>query len=121
VDLDAGVEKLLEFLPAACVAAARCAWPLDVVDEKRSGPARQGRSQVGSCPRKARMGDACSREDLEPFEKLRGTRSAPGIHEPHDDIDAAVPQATTVFEQGAGLADPRCVAQEKLQPCSGSG
>ena len=88
VDVDAGVEQLLDVLPALRVARAGRVGVRELVDDDQAGLARERGVEVELLELDAAVGKAAARQDLQAVEQGRGLLAAVGLDEPDDDVDA---------------------------------
>ena len=85
-DVDAGVEQLLDVLPALLVARARDVRVRELVDERDLRLAGEDRVDVHLLERRAAVLDRSPRDDLEVADLLGGLRPAVGLDEADDDV-----------------------------------
>ena len=104
-DVDAGVEQLLDVLPALLVAGAGHVGVRELVDEHDLGPAREHRVDVHLLELGAAVLDLPARDDLEVAELLGGADPAVGLDEADDDVGAALVAAPPLVEHRERLAD----------------
>ena len=113
---DAGVEQLLDVLPALRMPAVGRVGVGELVDDDQLGLARERRVEIEFLERAAAVFDLAPRQDFEPLDERARLGAAMGLDEPDDDIDAFVFQAPGVLQHGVGLADAGRRAEEDLQP-----
>ena len=92
VDVDAGVEQLLDVLPALGVPAAGGVRVRQLVDEDQGRVALECGVEVELADRRAAIWNLPGRQDLEILEKGAGFLAAVGLDEPDDDVMAVVAQ-----------------------------
>ena len=88
VDVDAGVEQLLDVLLAALVAAAGDVAVGEFVDQRHPRPAREQGVEVELLERRGPCSRAPARQDLEPFEQRLGLGAAVGLDDADHHVDA---------------------------------
>ena len=106
-DVDAGVEQLLDVLPALLVARARGRW---CGRTRRRAPTSGRRRRMASTSisveRRCRGARPSARGiDLEVADLLGGARPAVGLDDADDDVGAALAAAAALVEHGERLAD----------------
>ena len=89
VDVDAGVEQLLDVVPALRVPAAGRVRVRELVDQDQLGPAREDGVEVhlARAPGRGTAIDL-ARDDLEPVEQRLGLGAAVRLDDADDDVDA---------------------------------
>ena len=115
-DGDAGVEQLLDVLPALGVLAARGVGVGEFVDQHHlgaGGPAPRRTSSSGKLP--AAVVDVARRDDLDAVEQLGGLLAAVGLDDRGDHVGAALEPAVRLAEHREGLADAGRRAQVDAQ------
>ena len=90
VDVDAGVEQLLDVLPALGVARAGRVGVRELVDDDQAGLARERGVEVELLELDAAIGDAAAGQDLEALEEGCRLLASVRLDEPDDDVDALV-------------------------------
>ena len=117
-DVDAGVEQLLDVLPALGMAAFGSVGVRQLVDDDQVGLARERRVEVELVDRAAVVFDHAPRQDFEPFHERARLGAAVRLDEADDDVDALVLEAAGALQHGVGLADAGSGAEEDLQPAA---
>ena len=112
VDVDAGVEQLVDVLPALRVARARRVGVRELVDDDQAGLAREGGVEVELLQLDAAVRNALARQDLEALEERRGLLAPVGLDQADDDVDALVALLARGREHRVGLADAGAGAEE---------
>ena len=115
VDVDPGIEELLDVGIALGVAAPRNVGVRELVDEHDLGPAGEDRVDVHLLHRPASVLDALSRNHLEAFEQGLGLAPAMGLDHADDDSDPVASPGLSRQQHLVGLAYARCCAQKDLQ------
>ena len=115
VDVDAGVQELLDVLPALGVARTGRVGVGELVDDDQAGFAREGGVEVELLQLHAAVGDALARQDLQPLEERRGLLPPVGLDQADDDVDALVALLARGREHRVGLADAGAGAEEDPQ------
>ena len=110
-DVDAGLQQLLDVLPALGVARARDIGVGELVDERHLGPAGQHGVDVHLLERRTAVVERAARDHLQAVDHLRGVPAAVGLDEPHDHVGAALRATVALAEHGVGLAHPGCCAE----------
>ncbi len=103
--VDAGVEQLVDVLPALLVARAGHVRVRELVDERDLGMARQDRVQVHLLEGGAAVRQRCPRDDLEVADLLGGVRATMCLDVGDDHVGAALTAAVALVEHGKRLAD----------------
>ena len=103
--VDAGVEELLDVLPALLVRRTRDVGVRELVDERDLRAAGQHRVQVHLLEDGPAVGHRPARDDLQPVEQGGGQRAPVRLGERHHDVGAAFGPAMPLAEHGVGLAD----------------
>ena len=88
-DVDPGVEKLLDILPALLVLRSRHVRVRELVDEHLGGCRRRIASMSISSNSRPAVTDLLARDDLEAFELFGRVHASVGLDETDDDIGAA--------------------------------
>ena len=114
-DVDAGVEQLLDVLPALLVARARHVGVRELVDERQLGPAREERVEVHLLEDRVPVGDARARHDLETADLVGRPLPAVRLDEADHDVLAARLATATLVEHRVRLADAGCGAEVDAQ------
>ena len=112
VDVDPGVEQLLDVLPALRVARAGRVGVRELVDDDQAGFAREGGVEVELLQLDAAVRDALARQDLEPLEQRRGLLPPVGLDQADDDVDAFVALLARRDEHRVGLPHAGAGAEE---------
>ena len=115
VDVDAGVEELLDVLPALGVARPLGIGVGELVHQQDGRAARERRVEVELLERGAAVGDEPRREDLEPLEKGLRLRAPVGLDVADYHVDAVRLELARGLEHREGLADPGRGAEEELE------
>ncbi len=115
VDVDAGVEQLLDVVVAPLVAGPRHVGVRQLVDQRDARPARQERVEVELFVALALVVEALARQDLEALEQRPGLGPAVGFDQADDDVDALTLELACRVEHGVGLADAGRGAEEDLE------
>ena len=123
-DVDAGVEQLLDVLPALLVARARARWCGRTRRRARPSAGARG-SRRGPSPRSPCRGTRrAGAGHLEVTELLLGEDPAVGLDEADHDVGAAVGRRYALVEHRVGLADARSGAEVDAEraraPCAQS-
>ncbi len=118
VDVDAGLEQLLDVGVALGVTAALDVGVRELVDQHDRGTARQDGVEVHLVERLLAVLDGPLGDDLETLEERLGLGSAMGLDHPDDDVDALALPLTRRLEHGVGLADPGGGPHEDAQPAA---
>ena len=121
-DVDAGVEQLVDVLPALLVAAS----PGTLVWASSSTSATVGRAgedgvEVHLLERRAPVLDRAAGDDLEVAELVGGVGPAVGLDEADDDVGAPLGPAPALVEHGEGLAHARGRTQVDAELSPGHG
>ena len=103
-----GGEQLLDVLPALLVPRAGDVGVGELVDQRHRGMAGQHGVDVHLGEDGSAVGELMARDDLQAVEQLGGVPAAVGLHEPDDDVGAALEPAAALVEHRVGLADPGC-------------
>ena len=105
-DVDAGVEELLDVLPALLVPRARDVGVGELVDERELGLAGEDRVDVHLLERRAAVARSCVRGTTSRSRDLRGRVRAPvGLDETRRRRRCRARAAPALVEHGEGLAD----------------
>ena len=120
VDVDAGVEQLLDVLPALGMARRRLA-PRGVrvrklVDEENLGPPAQRSVEIEFLLDDAAIADWQARQPLETFHQPLGLDPPVRLNVPDDDVGASRSRGACCLEHRVGLADAGCGAEKNAQP-----
>ena len=115
-DIDAGVEQLLDVLPALGMPAVGSVGVSELVDDDQLGLARQRRVEIEFLDRAATVLDRAPRQDFKPMNERARLGAAVGLDQADDDIDPLVLEAARVLQHRVGLADAGRGAEEHLQP-----
>ena len=110
-DVDAGIEKLFDVLPALGVPRPRHVAVGELVDEHQLRSTPPDGVDVHLLERRVPVLDGAPRDDLEIPDLLGGARPAVRLDEADDDIGAPLVAAPALVEHGGVLptpgADPR--------------
>ena len=105
-DVDAGVEQLLDVLPALGMAAFGGVGVGELVDDDQLGLARRSAASMSNSPIVlAAILDHAARQNFESLEQGAGFGAPVRFDEADDDVDALVFQAARALQHGVGLAD----------------
>ena len=104
-DVDAGIQKFLDILPALGVAGTWHVGVRELVHESDLGPAGQHGVEVHLLEERAAVRQLGPGHDLQPVKELRSERPPVGLHERHDHVGPALETPVTLAEHGEGLAD----------------
>ena len=115
VDVDAGVEKLDDVLPALGVSEAGGVRVRELVDEDQGGTARERGVEVELAQRGSAVIDHPRRKDLEPLEQRVGLGPAVSLDAPDEHVDPVGLLLAHGLQHRVGLADPGGGAEEYLQ------
>src|SRR5882672_6154844 len=119
VDGDAGLEQLLDVLPALGMPRPRLALEgvavRELVDEQDLRLARERGVEVEVAQRGAAVSDVPVRQPLESLEQRLGLGAAVRLDVADDDVHASRLERARVFQHGVGLADARGRPEEHLQ------
>ena len=123
-DVDAGVEEVVDVLPALLVTAAGHVGVGELVDERHGGLAGQDGIDVHLLEGGAPVVEAAARHDFEVAELGLRPGPAVGLDETDHDIGAALVTAPALVEHGERLAHPGRGAEVHAQlptPAGGGG
>ena len=120
-DRDAGVEQLLDVLPALLVPRARRIRVRELVDEGDLGLPREDRVDVHLLERRPAVLDRLARDDLEVADLRRGLRPAVRLDVADDDVFAVLAAAPSLVEHGVRLPDACRGAEVDPKLASGHG
>ena len=118
VDVDAGVEQLLDVVPALGMARAFDVGVRELVDQDDGGVALQRRVEIELANLRAAVFDDPRRQDFEPFEQRRGLGAAVGLDDADDDVETLGALLARGEQHRVGLADAGGGAEEDLQPAA---
>jgi len=113
--VDAGVEQLLDVLPALFVARAGHVGMRELVDQRDLRLAGEHRVGVHLLERGAAVRQLLARDDLEPVEQRRGLLPRVRLSERDDDIRPALAAAVPLAKHGVRLPHTRGGAQVNPQ------
>ena len=119
VDVDAGLEQLLDVLPALGVTAAGGIGVGQLVHEDEGRTAGEGGVQVELPQRGPAVLDERRGQELEPLQQGVGFGPTVGLDVPDDHVDAFGMSLARGLEHGVGLPDSRRRAEEELQLAPG--
>ena len=119
IDVDAGVQQLLDIEIALGMAAARRIGMGELVDQSELGPARQDGVDIHLAEMMALVFDEPARDHLQPVEQGLGLLAAVGLGHADDDVDPLAALGLGRGQHLVGLADARRCPQEDLQPAAG--
>src|SRR5262249_3795466 len=105
VDVDAGVEQLLDVVPALGVARAFDVAVRELVDDDDGGAALESRVEVEFPERGAAVIDLALRQYLEPVEERGGVGASVGLDRADDDVNALGALLARREQHPVGLAD----------------
>ena len=117
--MDAGVEDLVDVLPALGVLRAGHVGVCQLVDHHDLRPADQDRLDVELGQRDPAVGDLLPGQDLEALELLSGARPAVRLHQPNDDVGAPGRPPVRLPQHGEGLPDAGSGAEVDAQGPAG--
>ena len=103
---DAGVEDVLDVLPALGVPRAGCVGVGELIDQDDRRTAGQHRVHVELGQRDPAMGQLTAGQDLQPAELGANLCAAVGLDHSDDHIGAAVGPVVGLVEHGVGLPHP---------------
>ena len=104
--VDAGVEQLLDVLPALLVPRAGDVGVRELVDERDLRAPGEHRVDVHLLERRAAVRQLGRGDDLQPVEQRGGLRPAVRLDERDHHVGAALRAAVPLAEHGVRLADP---------------
>ena len=107
-DVDAGVEQLVNILPAVGVRAVRGIGVGVVIDDGRGRPAADDSVQVQLFEVEPLIRNPLGRDQLEPCQQGAGVAAPPVPGKRDDDVLAAFAQPVPLPEHRVGLADAGC-------------
>ena len=113
--VDAGVEQLLDVLPALGMAAFGRVGVSELVDDDQLRLALERRVDVELADGVAAVVDHAARQNLESLEESARLGAPVRFDEADDDVDALVLQAARALQHRVGLADAGRGADEHLQ------
>ena len=119
IDVDAGVEQLLDIEIALGMAASRRVGMGELVDQSELGPTRQDGVDIHLAEMMALVLDEPARNDLEPLEQGLSLLAAVGLDHADDHVDPLAALGLGRGQHLVGLADARRRPQEDLQPAAG--
>ena len=114
-DVDAGVEQLLDVLPALGMARAGHVGVRQLVDQDQCGLALQRRVDVELPERAVAVAHLLQRQDLEALDQRLGFRPAVRLGDADHDVGSQRALRARSREHRVGLADPCRGAEEDLQ------
>ena len=121
-DVDAGVEQLVDVLPALRVAAAGTLVWASSSTSATAGRRARGRRRHPSPAAHVPVSQPPARHDLQVTDLSRRPRSAVGLDKSDHDVGAAVGGRAALVQHGVGLAHARCGAEVQAQrPPAGPG
>src|SRR5262245_39060772 len=115
IDVDTGVQQLLDVPPAFGMTAARRIRVRQLVDEDHRGPTGEGAIEVELPQHGASMLDVTPRQDLEPLQQGFGFGTAVRLDTANDHVDAGGLLLTAGLEHRVRFADAGRGAEEHLQ------
>ena len=119
VDIDSGVEQLLDILPAFGMPRARGVGMRQFIDEDQRGAACQRGIEVKFAEGGATILNGTPWQDVEPFQQGFGLCPAMRIHPAHHDVDTLITPLVGRFEHGVRLAYTSRGAKEDLEFTAG--
>ena len=114
-DVDAGVEQLLDVLPALRVARALGVRVGQLVDEEQARPPGEGGVEVELLEGDAAVGDGPARQDRKPLEEGGGLRPAVGLDDAHEHVAARRQLFARGLQHRVGLPHAGSGAEEERQ------
>ena len=118
VDIDAGLQQLLDILPALGVARAGRVGMRQLVHQDQLRPARQRGVDIELLDRRAVIFDLPAREQLETVHQRLGLGAPVGLDIAGQHIDAGAALLVGGLEHGVGFAHAGRCAKEDLQPAA---
>ena len=112
VDVDAGVEQLVDVLPPLCVARARDVGVRELVDDDERGLARERGVEVELLQLDAAIGEAPARQDFEPFDERGGLLATVRLDQADHHVDAFGLLLARRRQHRVGLAHAGAGAEE---------
>ena len=113
--VDAGVEHLLDVLPALLVLGPRDVGVRVLVDEGHVRSASQYGSEIHLQQRRAAVLDRSPGHDLQALQLCGGLRPPVRLDHADDDVGPPLDSPASLVEHGEGLADPRGRTQVDTQ------
>jgi hypothetical protein len=120
-DVEAGVEELLDVLPALQVPGAGDVGVGELVHEEQARAPRQGGVEVHLLEHHSAVLDGAGGEALEALQQARRLRAPVRLHPAHHHVAAGRPRPLGRVQHGVRLADARGGAEEDLQAAARPG